>query len=309
MAKTLDILFDVEDQQVYFDAPEGRPSSVTSVTVFRASVGDDGTAQDALDAAAVETNPNTTFDDDAGESEADPRLLPLAATTGIERDRVYLATNALGAHERVEIEGVISGVSAIAKHPLLNTYASGDSFVSTRIATTVKAAWVADSGNISDDLDPNPDYRVRWEYVVAGKTYVHQTYFDLVRYAGGHHVTPADMEELIPGWSDRLPTYHRDDQGRRIIDQAYNQIRWDLFQVGKPDEMVRNSAAIDELVMHKARLLLERSQDPGSPATEDARSDYQFRLDGMFRVSSKVQEAHDSTGAAAEGVHHGLIQK
>ncbi len=40
------------------------------------------------------------------------------------------------------------------------TYASGDTFQSTRIQATVDSTWVADETNITtDDVGPNPMYR------------------------------------------------------------------------------------------------------------------------------------------------------
>ena len=39
------VTFDVTGQTVYFDAPEGRPSSVTSATVYLWDASDDATAE------------------------------------------------------------------------------------------------------------------------------------------------------------------------------------------------------------------------------------------------------------------------
>src|SRR4249919_1094698 len=104
MRTAIDIVFDITGQQVYFDAPQGRPSSVTSLTVFRWDQADDANdPESAVGAASIETNPNTTTDAVAGQSQTNPRNLPLTLTTGIERERLYLLTDDdTGEHEWVE---------------------------------------------------------------------------------------------------------------------------------------------------------------------------------------------------------------
>jgi hypothetical protein len=304
MSEVQDIIYGVTGQSLHFDAPEGRPSSVTSVTVYPATTGDDGTSEDATSGSAtVETNPDTTVDAASGISQADARKLNVAATTGVEVGRRYLLTSAAnGGREWIEVARFVANDYITCAYPLLNDYVTNDTLESTRITASVDSTWIADSANISDDYDPNPGYRVRWVYVVGGKTYAHDAYFDVVRYPSGHGVTSADMNDFRPQWHHEVSHFHRDDGGQRLIDEAYRQVRWDMHEAGVPDEMVRHSEGVDHLVKYKAFAELLKSKlfaggavDAG--AVELAMSDYQSRLDQLIRVTVKLPVAADTSGA------------
>jgi hypothetical protein len=308
-----DITFDVTGQLIYFDAPEGRPSSVTSVSVFPWDTSDEQTAESATGAGSVETGPNTTLDGDAGSSAADPRLVPLLATTDVAIERTYRVTAASGAFEWVEVESISSGVSVTAKHPLHNIYASGATFQSTRIQATVDSTWVADTANLScDDCGPNPAYRVRWVYVVGGVTYVADSYFNLVRYVGTHGVRPQDIEVMSPGWLDRLPTDHRNDQGRRLIADAYRGVKIDLHQIDMAASSLAESEIVDELVRYKAIELGESARFIAGGVEADrvqfATQRYTARLDSLLRIVARVP-FRDETGAATPVIAVGLTRR
>jgi hypothetical protein len=242
--------FDVTGTLVYHDCPEGRPSSVTSMQVFAWDVADD-TALAAIGSGAVESNPNTTLDAAAGVGQTDPRLIPVTATTGFLVGRTYLITAADGNSEWFECLEVDSGNSVTARHPLHNAYASADTVKSTRITATIDPDWVSDEDNLSDPNDPNPGYRVRLVYVVASVTYVRDTYFDLVRYPSGHGVTGLDIDLMMPGWLNRLPTDYKRDQGKRLIDEAHRAVQLDLAAIWRNDAALANAAVTDELVKYK----------------------------------------------------------
>lgn len=285
-SQTQDVLYAVTGQSLAFDAPEGRPSSVTSSTVYENSTGETGTAESATTgSAAVETSPNTTFDQ---ASAAGTRTCYLTATTGVTVGRVYLATNATGEKEWIEVTAVTTNDSATAREPLANDFTTADTFVGTRIAHAIDSTWVAASENISGDFDPNPKYRWRLVYVVASVTYVHDVYFDLVRYAARHDVTPQDVDRKFPGWLDRIPTYYREEQGRSLIDEAFREIKFDLYQELKPDQGVRNREIVNELVKLRAGYIAE-------PNELNAKR-YQDRFAQLMHWT-KVPMSTDSTGA------------
>ncbi len=287
------------EQTLIWDAPEGRPSSVTSVTVYPAGTGDDGTADAATTgSAAVEANPDTTFDGDSGDGSADPTILRLAATTGCATERRYLATNAAGETEFVDCVGIEAGVSISSRHPLRNSYASGDTLESTRISISADDTWIADSANISDDLDPNSGYRVRWVYVVGGLTKVHDSYFNVVRYRAGHSVEPQDVDNKRPGWLDSLPTEYIDDNGAVLIDDAYSDFAFDLHKRRIPNEMLRNRSVVNHMTV--LRTLLNSSKNSAAKTGntvgyEIDRDEYFAALDGL--IPDKVDIATDSSGA------------
>lgn len=313
MRTVQDITFDLASQLLTFDCPEGRPSAVTSVDVFRWDVSDDDTAETAAGAGSVETNPNTTIDAASGYGQSDPHVLNVAATTGFVADRSYLVTSATGQREWFDVAAIASAVSVTTRHPLHNAYASADTVQSTRIQATVDASWVADEENITTDVvGPNPMYRVRWVYVVAGVTYVADSYFNLVRYAARHGVTGQDVESMLPGWLDSLPTDHRIDQGRKLIDNAYREVKIDLHQVDLTASGIAESEIVDELVRYRAVELGEWSKflANGSDQTraESAAKRYQARLDSLIRIVTRVP-VRDKDGGATASASVGLSRR
>ncbi len=109
MRAVQDIYFEVTGQIVFFDCPEGRPSGTPTLEVFNWFAGDDATAESAVGAGSVETGPNTTLDAAAGPGEADPRNIPVAATTGVAVGRRYLLTSAAnGLKEWIDVESFVS---------------------------------------------------------------------------------------------------------------------------------------------------------------------------------------------------------
>lgn len=254
MTTTQDIQFGITGQSLILDCEDGRPASVTSVTVYQASADDTATAEAATTgAAAVETNPNTTLTSAAG-SGVNPATLAVTSATGISVGRTYRLA-AAGLYEDVTVAG-ISGTTITSKSPLINDYASGATFKSCRASISVDSTWVADVSNVSPTWSPNPAYRVRWVVVdAAGATQVYDRYFDLVRYPARHGVTPRMVEERYPGWLDGLPVDCRIDQGRSIIDRAFKALRFDLYADGKADQAVRNAEMVTELVLVRAQLL------------------------------------------------------
>ena len=307
------IYYNVTGQSLVFDCPEGRPSSVTSVTVYPSTTGDDGTTESATTgSAAVETNPNTTFDAASGDGQADPTLLSVAATTGMVIGRSYLATNALGESEFFEVTGITSGASCNSRYPLRNAYASSDTVEGTRISISVDSTWVADKTNISDDLDPNPGYRVRWVYVVDSVTRVHDDYFNLVRYRAGHDVTAVEISRVRSGWLNDLPSEHQEDRGAVLIDDAYTELSFDFHRAGIPAEMLRNRDVVNRLVIHKAILMSEydRASATGSTLGYDlARDHFQGMLDGLVKVTNRTQMSTDASGAATTVAAESLWSK
>jgi hypothetical protein len=289
--RTLDIAFGVTGQSLFFDAPEGRPSSVTSSSIFENSTGDDGTAESATTgSAAVETNPSTTFDAASGAAQANPTKCNLTATTGIAPDRVFLATNALGQKEFVEVTAFASADYALVREPLQFDYTTADTFVSTRITHAIDATWVAASSNLSDEFDPNPRYRWRLVYVVSSVTYVHDVYFDLLRYPSRHDVRPTDVNHRAPGWTERAASYYRD--GRIAIDEAHQVVKFDLYNLSTPDQSIRNREVVNELVKLKAIELVDQ--------TELNAKHYNDRFMQLL-ANGKTVTSKSSSGAASPG--------
>jgi hypothetical protein len=156
---------------LYYQPQEGRP---TSATITIKTPGDEDLAVAVDAAAATIDSVNTTTDDDAGESEDDRRLVPLTATTSVVVGGRYLLTDTTGVREWVEVESVASGVSVTIKSDLEHDYTSGAAFVGTMLSYILAAE------NTTEALK-DTDFRAEWTYVVAGITYIKETWYDVVR--------------------------------------------------------------------------------------------------------------------------------
>ena len=307
-----DVIYGVGSQVLFFDCPEGAPTSVTSVAVYENSDGDDATAEVATTgSASVETSPNTTFDTVSGASQANPKLCRLADTQLLDIGRRYLArtqaATGRGATEWVVLaennEG--TGTVATSKHPLHLDYQVGDTFKSTRIQISVLDAWAADEDNISGaHAGANSRYRVRWEYVVNSVTYVADAYFDLVRYAGRHGVTSLDVERYFPGFLDKLPSDERSTIAAGMIDEAYKLVKIDLAAAGKVDQLARNREVMDEMVKRATVFLWAQTRALRGVGElseyEIAEKQYYTRLDQLIRVTTKIPFSTDSSGAGVK---------
>ena len=300
---TQQIVYNVTSQSIYLDVTEGRPSSITSVSVFPDTTGDDGTAEDCKhsDGPSIESV-NTTVDAASGAAQTNPKKLAIASTSNVSLERKFLLTGSSGESEWVEPVEIVTNDYIICRGSLHNDYVNGNAFQSTRVSVGLSDSWIQDTANITDDLNPAPGYRVRWVYVVSSKTYVSDSYFDVVRYEGKHGVTSATMERFFPAWRNILPTAYRVDNGASLIDEAYQQVKFDLYGAERADEMMRDREAMDELVKNKARelILFQRFYESGAGPDQaaEARERYQYRLDSLVKVTSTVPFATGTGGSS-----------
>jgi hypothetical protein len=291
-------------QYLYFDCEDGRPSAVADVQVWMAGA-DDTSAEEACTtgSAAAETNPNTTIATAAvGPAQSDPTAMVVASGTGFTIGRRYLITeDGTGVSEFFECASV-SGTSIKAKHPLVNDYSVGSTVQSTRWSIAVDSTWIADLSNLSPTFSPNPTYRVRWIATVNGNQTVYTTAFDVVRYPVNHGVTPLDVDSDDPGWIDRLPPDYRVDQGRGLIEAAYQVVKHELYGDGRADQAVRNPELIARLVIKAAqRAAIETSILRGAQGMEQALelAEKKFRqtYDQAFRSPMAPVDATGGGGA------------
>lgn len=291
-AETLQILYDVTGQSLYWDAPEGQPSSVTSAYVYDTLYSDDDTAETATTGSPSVDSVSTTVDAASGYSQSDRKTVSLTSTTGIEIGRRYLLTAADGSREWVEVTAIDSGSSVTARYPLQNDYATGATFEGTRISISLLDSWIQDKGNLKDRIG-EPDYRVRWVYVVGGVTYVHDSYFDVVRYSAGHSVTPQDVAARSPAFLSDLPADDRSDRGRSIIDSAFDVVKMDLLDIGVDVAAVRDSERLDELIIRKTLAMWQMGllyqAGTTAEAASAAQSEYADFLDKQIRVTSRAE--------------------
>jgi hypothetical protein len=310
-AKVQDVTYNETGQTLVWDPPEGVPSSVTSVAVYALSTGDDGTAESATTGSASVDSVSTTLDATSGKGQSNERKLHLTATTNVAIGSDYIVTSAATAEwELVTVVAIASGDYVLVREPLQNAYASADTFKGTRLSISVDSTWVADSSNISDTVDPTPGYRVRWVYKTNSDadTHTHDSYFNLVRYPYNHSVTSADMLGFYPNWVNELPTYHREDRGQRLIEEAALEVRDDIFMAGHAAEMVRDQPRIDGLVKRKSNVFLFRSgRDVDMLAYYEGK--YEAYMDQCIRIVTRVAEATGTDGGGADTTATGLWTK
>lgn len=303
---TQEIVLGGGTQYLILDCEDGRPTSVTSVTVYAADMDDTGTAESATTgSASVETNPNTTISAAAGPgNNTDPTAMTLTAGTGVAIGRVYRITeDGTGVYEDFQVASV-NGTAVKARHPLKNDYSSGSTVVSCRSSIAVDSTWLADTNNLCRPFDPNPGYRVAWLVVIGGETRRYVRYFDHLRYPARHGVTPIDVDQAHPGWLDSLPPDYQADQGRALIDRAFQSIKFELYGDGKADQAIRNAELLARLVIERCPLQkLEDDALRGAGNAEGlALAEKQFRkiYDQTFRAP--VAPVDESGGGASQPV-------
>jgi len=295
-----EIVFGVTGQTLYLDAPEGVPSSVTSVTVVRSDADDGSSSESALGSPSVSTV-TTTLSAAAGYDQSDTKAVPLTSATGFVVNRPYLLTATTGETAWV-VFAAISGSTGYARTPLTSAFASGSTIASTRISATVDATWVATASKLSDesglgrirtdtwrpnDDDEDPRYRAIWLYTVAGLPRRRETRFDLVRYTAQHAITPVDVDQRFAGWLDRVPADYRRDQGQSLIDEAFRAVKFDILADGHATRWIRRQDVIGELVVHKAQVQACELAVIHGAATIDAlktsEAAYEARFDQLIR--------------------------
>jgi hypothetical protein len=258
--RTTSILYGVAGQSLELMFPKGRPTSAT-FKVFRAFVEIDDAAPAEFSGTATLEAVNTTTTAIAGPSQSDPQQLLLASYASLQTQRPYFLT-ANSVQERVELVEV-AGSYARVRHPLQYDFPIGATLQSTWLTAAVDNTWIADISKISDLSDTFPDFRVKWDVVYGGVTYVLYTFFDVVRALIRHQVEITDVNARAPGLVDSLPTEYRLEDGRPLIDAAWGSVRAHLQAVNIAVDAIRETEVIDELVILRTlRMLAEGGWAP-----------------------------------------------
>jgi hypothetical protein len=294
------ITFSITSQTLEHRSLRGIPTSGT-FKVLRDTAGDDDDVE--FEGSVTVDTVSTTVDANSGAGQTDPHKVNLTATTGITTGRKYRISEASKV-EWVEPIEIVSADYIRVRHPLANAYTNAAAFVGTAMTAAVDSTWVAAEENLSDLSDPNPDYRVRWEYAVGGVTYVDFTFFDLVRAASGHQVDISDLNAYAPGLKDSLPTEYAREQGRPLLDAAWRSVRSQLFNLRINVDSMRDTELLDELVIHRALVVL--AMGGWKPAGFDSvpeylaevRGQYDRFLEQNFAVTLKTPLDTGNTGGA-----------
>lgn len=287
-------------QYLEFVCEDGRPSAITDVQVWE-SAADDTSSEESCTtgSAAVDTNPNTTLSSSAS---AGTTTLVVTSATGIVIGRQYLLTeDSNGVTEWIEVVA-LNGTTVTTKQPIRNDFTAGAAFQTTRCTIAVSSTWIADLANLSATFSPNPTFRARWTVTVNGNQTVYHRGFDVVRYPINHGVTPLDIDQAHRGWLDRLPPDHQIDQGRTLIEAAYQSVKFELYGDNKADQAVRNPELLARLVIQRCPLELlydnlARGADVAA-AVETAEKRWRQIYDQTFRAPIAAVDESGGGGAS-----------
>ncbi len=299
MRTTTDIVFGVIGQNVEHRVNAGRPTSAT-FEVFDDTAGDD-TTPDFSGSAVVDTV-TTTVSASSGPSQSDAQKLYLTSTAGIVTTRKYLLAES--SRQEIVQPVEVTATYVVLRHPLKSDYTTSATFVGNTITAAIDATWVATEGNIGDQIDQNPSYRVRWEILVGGATTVEYSYFDLVRAAITHQVDIDDINARAPGLVDSIPTEYRIEQGRPLVHAAWLSVQAKLAALKTDTDAIRDNQVLDELVILRALNILARGGwrpagfDTIAEYIATTQDDYDRFIEQHFQVSQPHKLAAGSSGAA-----------
>jgi hypothetical protein len=293
---TTDIIYNVTGQTLTYRVLQGQPSSATYI-VLEDTSDDDATAE--FSGSATVDSVSTTVDVTSGLGQVDQHKISLAATTSIAVGTKYLISDN-SKKEWVEPIEIVSADYIRVRHPLRNSYSTSATFVGTTISAAVDSTWVAAEENISDHLDPNPDYRVRWAYVVSGVTYIAYSYLDLVRSTVTHQVDIEDLNARAPGLHDTLPFEYQSQQGRSLIDSAWRATQAKLASLQIDTDAIRDDQFIDELVILRSLYMLAMGgwKPLGMSSSEyiaETRTDFERFIEQHIQVTLKHPLASGSS--------------
>ena len=237
----------------------GIPSSVTA-SVYEGEASNDDTP---LFSPSVSVDSvSTTLAAAAGQDQASGlrNRLTVASASGLATDVLFLLDNSSSQREVVEARK-IAGTTVDVVHDLQYVYPiTSSTLKGIRCTFTVDATWVATEANITGPRDSN--YRVRWQYTVAGTVYNLQTYLRLVRKPFRSTVTYRDLVARWPSMLEGQSREMRGDRFRKLIEAAENTVRSDVIAEGYRPEQFNDTETIDRLVnlaldYHIARFLKE----------------------------------------------------
>lgn len=298
--RTERVIYGITGQALLYRVPQGRPSAAT-FKVFADAAGDDGTEE--FSGTATIDSVDTTVDAASGASESDPRKVNLASTASIVAGRKYRLSEGQLV-EWVEVLSVDASGFVRTRAPLLNDYTTAAVFEGTYLSAAVDATWVADDANLSDLVDPNPDYRARWLITVDGADTLAYSYFDLVRAPYIHAVDLSDLSGRWAGVHEILQPGERMDQARGLIESACRVVRIELASIDLSDAAVLEDERLDEAVTLAALMLL--AEGGRHPQTFSAAEYAQLTADRFnrfiekhFKVSLKPPVASGSDSIAS----------
>jgi hypothetical protein len=118
-------------------------------------------------------------------------------------------------------------------------------------------------------------------------------------------VTTHDVEARFWNLLDDMPVDHRSDQGARVIDAAWEDVKSDLAASRINDAALRDAQLVDQLLVKRIRLTFaENGRRPADMSADGfldyALKDYQRFIEKHFLVSSQIAMAVGTGGSVSK---------
>jgi len=189
------------------------PERITSATYVIEDLYQDEANREVASGNATVDSTATTTDAAAGPAQANPRKVPVTATTGFSvGDHALIASADGSVWERFVVDGLSAGDYLIADVPLVNTYASGANVYGIDVSASFPDATAADEAYVDEDRP----FRIVWEYTIRGTVYRPQEQIRLVRSSESDVNTASVAQKIRDTYPDiiaRLPEASRLDKG------------------------------------------------------------------------------------------------
>jgi len=194
-----------------------RPSSCV-VDVY-----DHGGTPLVTDAAAT-LGPATTVSDSSGYGQSNPRLINLTSVESLAFLGRYLAINASGQREAVQLRSVPTSGACETLETLEFAYEAGDDFEEP-------AARYELGSTITDDVGLN--FRARFTATMPdGSVETKDIFFDVVYHRLEQPITEQTVDLYCPGILDLLPSALRGTRWRDLLGAAWDEVYQDLVTEG-----------------------------------------------------------------------------
>jgi len=202
------------------------PERVTSASYVIEDLYQDETNRTVASGSATVDSTATTTDAAAGPAQANPRRVPVTATTGFAVGDNALIVSLDGAvWERFVVDGLSAGDYLVSDVPLVGNYASGSNVYGIDVSAPFPNATAATESYV----DEGRPFRVVWTYTIRGTVYRPQEQIRIVRSTQAD-VDVAQVVQLIrdsyPDIIARAPEASRIDSGVRASESfVLNSLR------------------------------------------------------------------------------------
>lgn len=188
----------------------GRPvllsgGSLPTYTIEDLRHDEDASSRSVSSGTATVDSASTTTSAASGPDQANPNIITVSSSTGINAGHDYLISNASGEQEIVRVAeiGVSAATVLTLAGPLRHTYSSGAPFVGIEQAISFDATIAGTESRLHDGAGP---FWVEWSYTADGEPHVvgHQVW--LTRYNVVPPISEADVAMGDPSTVRKVTT-------------------------------------------------------------------------------------------------------